>query len=224
MTALSDSGLLRILQLSSSALPVGGYAFSQGLEFAIEEKWLKNSFDVRDWIATVLDHTIAKTDLPLLIRLVEAFKTHDFKGVKYWNLHVLACRETLELRDAEIATGKALVKLLKGIKVEEVAVLKQSLSFVAAYAFAVSFWKIDVRVACHGFVWSWMENQVAAATKLLPLGQSAAQDILNDLIGIIPSAVSASQSASDEEIGSSLPGLAMASALHETQYTRLFRS
>ena len=69
-----------------------------------------------------------------------------------------------------------------------------------------------------------MENQVAAATKLLPLGQSAAQRILDDLIGIIPGAVSASQSASDAEIGSSLPGLAMASALHETQYTRLFRS
>ena len=224
MNTLSDLGLLRILQLSSSSLPVGGYSFSQGLEFAIEEHWLKNSFDVRDWIATVLEHAIAKTDLPLLIRLVEAFENQDLKGVEYWNLHVLACRETLELREAEIATGKALVKLLKGIKVDQALVLKESLTFVAAYALAVSFWKIDVRVACHGFVWSWMENQVAAATKLLPLGQSAAQDILNDLIGLIPGAVSASQSASDEEIGSSLPGLAMASALHETQYTRLFRS
>ena len=224
MNALSDLGLLRILQLSSSALPVGGYSFSQGLEFAIEKHWLRNSSDVRDWIATVLEHAIAKTDLPLLIRLVEAFKTHDFKGVRYWNLHVLACRETLELREAEIATGKALVKLLKGIKVCQGTAPKDSLTFVAAYAFAVSFWKIDVRVACHGFVWSWMENQVAAATKLLPLGQSAAQRILDDLIGMIPGAVSASQSASDAEIGSSLPGLAMASALHETQYTRLFRS
>ena len=67
MNALSDLGLLRILQLSSSALPVGGYSFSQGLEFAIEKHWLRNSSDVRDWIATVLEHAIAKTDLPLLI-------------------------------------------------------------------------------------------------------------------------------------------------------------
>ena len=70
----------------------------------------------------------------------------------------------------------------------------------------------------------WAENQVLAAIKLIPLGQTAGQKILSSVIKIIPDQVLTGLSLNDEEIGYTAPGQAIASALHETQYTRLFRS
>jgi len=69
-----------------------------------------------------------------------------------------------------------------------------------------------------------LENQVAAATKLVPLGQTSAQRLLGEMQRDIPAAIDYSEALEDNAIGASLPALAMASAWHETQYSRLFRS
>jgi len=78
--------------------------------------------------------------------------------------------------------------------------------------------------ACSGYCWTIIENQVMAATKLLPMGQTAAQALLYELSEAVQDCVTHSSQIADDEIGLSLPGLAMASAKHETQYSRLYRS
>ena len=75
-----------------------------------------------------------------------------------------------------------------------------------------------------GYLWSWSENQVLAAIKLVPLGQSAGQRLLHALAGAIPAIVSDAATITDAAIGVGVLGPTMASVLHETQYTRLFRS
>ena len=70
----------------------------------------------------------------------------------------------------------------------------------------------------------WAENQVLAAIKLVPIGQTSGQKILSSAIEIIPALVSKGFALKDEDIGYTAPGQGIASALHETQYTRLFRS
>jgi urease accessory protein len=97
-------------------------------------------------------------------------------------------------------------------------------SYVAMFACACTAWKISPEDALQGLLWSWCENQVAAAIKLVPLGQTTGQQLLSDLQIQIPDCVQTGLALSDDEIGFTLPGLGIASAQHEAQYSRLFRS
>ena len=221
---ITDIRLLRLLQLSSASLPVGGYSFSQGLEYAIDHGWIKNSADVAAWLRFVMNESLAQVDLPLLRRLAHAAQNDDTKAFTYWNAYSLACRETMELRLTDTAMGDALVRLLIQLHISIPQSKKGTISFVSAFAIAATHWHIEPKAMSIGYVWSWLENQVAAATKLVPLGQTNAQQLLVDIGEEISSVIDAAQFMSDEDIGSSLSGLAMASSWHETQYSRLFRS
>jgi urease accessory protein len=228
MATITDRSLLRLIQLSSASLPVGGYSFSQGLEYAIEAGWLKDQQAVKEWMSMLMLESIAYVDLPILIRLMHSLEESHSEKFIYWNASVLACRETDELLLTETAMGEALSRLLKNLDIDlPVAPEKfsqQDLSFIAGFAVAAHHWNISADNAAVGYLWSWMENQVAAATKLVPLGQTMAQQLLVDLGEMVDEVIALSQTVDDENIGSCLPGMAMASCWHETQYSRLFRS
>ncbi|MGH1440047.1 MAG: urease accessory protein UreF [Cellvibrionaceae bacterium] len=234
ITITTEPALLRLMQLSSASLPVGGYSFSQGLEYAVELDWLTNKEQTADWLQLVMHESIARVDLPLLIRLIDAVQKKEASQFMYWNATVLACRETKELLLTETAMGAALVRLLRDMNIESGALYfgqpntvqqsNQKISFAAAFAVAAVNWNIGQEAILIGYLWSWIENQVAAATKLVPLGQTAAQKLLLELSEQSTSVIEKASAIKDNEIGASLPGLAMASAWHETQYSRLFRS
>ncbi len=228
--SITETGLLKLLQLSSASLPVGGYAFSQGLEYAVDQQWLSTPDDVRDWLQVQLQHSLARVDAPLLQRMLTALRNRDSAAFEHWNKSALACRETKELLLTDTAMGEALWRLLRQLRVSEPWTTGQeygatrSISFVAAFAIAACHWQVTDEAACLGYLWSWLENQVAAATKLVPLGQTQAQQLLCELQQQVPLALGTAASLADDELGASLPALAIASANHETQYSRLFRS
>ena len=91
-------------------------------------------------------------------------------------------------------------------------------------AIAAVAWKIELLPAANAYAWSWLENQVLAGVKLIPLGQVAGQRLLLELAPRIPAVCERAMRREDDEIGGMLPIVALASSLHETQYTRLFRS
>jgi urease accessory protein len=223
MAAIStDAAQLRLLHLASPCLPVGAYAFSQGLEAALELQWTATAADVQDWLALQLTHGLAHVDLPLLLRLYEALRAEDIVVVDMWNATLLACRETAELRLGDTATGAALARLLPELGIVVPAVREPA--FLTLFTLAAVRWQVPARNAALGYAWTWLENQVIAATKLLPLGQTQAQRMLSALQQQIPEALATAETLDDWQLGSSLPGLALASIHHETQYTRLFRS
>jgi len=221
--------LNRLLQLCSANLPVGGFSFSQGLEYATEMSWVNSQQTTFDWIELNLNESIARTDLTLLKRLYQTLENNDFASFKLHNQHLIACRESSELRLADVAMGKALIRLLKqldSVDSEPYSELfKQSdSSFVSVFAIAAYLFQLDLISAQSGYCWTYLDNQVAAATKLVPLGQTQAQNLLFELSDKVAGAISIANQIEDDDIGASLPRLAMASAWHETQYTRLFRS
>lgn len=221
--------LNRLLQLCSANLPVGGFSFSQGLEYATEMEWINNQKTTFDWIELNLNESIARTDLALLKRLYHALENNDFESFKLHNQHLIACRESSELRLADVAMGKALIRLLKqldGVDSEPYGELfkQPESSFVSIFTIAAYLCELDLISAQSGYCWTYLDNQVAAATKLVPLGQTQAQNLLFDLSDKVAGAISVANQIEDDDIGASLPRLAMASAWHETQYTRLFRS
>ncbi|MEX0386888.1 urease accessory protein UreF [Spiribacter onubensis] len=226
MTDLPVMAELRLWQLISPALPVGAYAYSAGLETAIESGWVNDADSLQHWVAGQLEAGLAGLDLPILRRLHRAWARDDHGAVAIWTARLLASRESAELRSEDVHIGRALARLLDSLGVEAAAVLDRgnAVSLATAFALAAHAWDIPVDAACRGYAWAWCENQVAAAVKLIPLGQSDGQWALANISEAIPAAVNAAAALPDEEIGATTPGLAMASSWHETQYTRLFRS
>lgn len=222
--ATTDISLLRLLQLSSVGLPVGGFAFSQGMEYAIDQGWVKNKAEVSDWIGLQLQQSVARIDLPVLQRCMAAAKQQDTERLIELNDLILACRETKELRLNDTAMGEALFRLLGSLQIDTPFKRLDEMSFVTLFAIAASHWSLKPDLASLGFAWSWLENQIAAATKLVPLGQTQAQELLGELQTDIRQAIAMSLTIEEDRIGAGLPAIAIASAQHETQYSRLFRS
>jgi len=228
-TSQSPLRLNRLLQLCSANLPVGGFSFSQGLEYAVEMGWIHDPASTKDWISFNLAQSIACTDLALLRRLQKSLVDDDFASFHRWNQHALACRESNELYLADVAMGKALMRLLKDIKGIDnqhyTDLIKQKeISFVSAFALSAYLFGLELTAIQSGFCWAYIDNQVAAATKLVPLGQTQGQNLLFELTEQVEQVIQQANQIEDDNIGASLPRLAMASAWHETQYTRLFRS
>lgn len=226
ITTTMDKQLLHLLHLVSPALPVGAYAYSQGQEYAVEQGYLTDSVSAGAWIEGILCHSLAGLDLPILIRCLRAWQNEDLQQVKAWNRYLRACRESAELELEDQQMGRALMRLLDSMAVTAARAWPRSeaVCFVTAFALAGYHWAIALDSLMQGFCWSWLENQVAAATKLVPLGQTQAQQLLLSLMPSVPLACDRAMALNDDELGSGLPGLALLSAQHETQYSRLFRS
>lgn len=218
--------LLHLLHMVSPALPIGAYAYSQGLESAIEQGWLNNESEIEEWLGQVLCEGVAKLDAPVLLRCHRALLLQDWLAVARWNNWILACRETRELLLEDQQLGIALQRLLLSLGAADAdhSAFGNKPAFVSQFALACVDWGIDEGDAISGFCWSWLENQVAAATKIVPLGQTQAQKMLLSLMERIADASAMALTIEDEDMGISLPGVTMASATHEQQYSRLFRS
>jgi urease accessory protein len=214
--------LAKLLQLASPALPVGAYSYSGGLESAVEAGVVKDAATAEQWIGDVLEHGVARMEAPIMFSFVSGFAEKDLLKVKEKNEIFLASRETAELRAETVQMGYSLNRLLKDLGAGEVPV--EEPSFPAAFAFAAAHWKIEPEAALQGYLWSWLENQVMAAVKAVPLGQTDGQKILLVLGERISALIPKILSMNEEDMGNFVPGLAMLSSQHETQYSRLFRS
>jgi urease accessory protein len=226
MSQANSHSLLALLHVSSPALPVGAFAYSQGLEYALDCGWCKNDKDVKSWIEDNLRLGFGQLDLPIYIRMFNAWQNNDSETVNDWNHTLLSFRESKELWLEDTQVGSAYVQWHLGqdpAREPLVKSIKQP-SVVSMNSLAASLNKIDLPTALIGFAWSWCENQVTSASKALPLGQTQAQQILQTLIPVIADVCEQATKIEDDDIGTGLMGLAIASSLHEQQYSRLFRS
>lgn len=220
------TALVRLLQLASPALPVGAYSYSQGLEAAVDAGIVHDAASAERWIGDVMALSLATMEGPLLDRLMAASSCGDTRALQRWNEEMLASRESAELRAETAQMGYSLRKLLVELDVPGADTLMAfpEISFTTAFAFAAGAWKIDAHDALAAYLWSWLENQVMAALKSVPLGQTDGQRILMGLGARIPAICQQALQLGDDELANFAPGLAILSARHETQYTRLFRS
>lgn len=217
--------LIRLLHLASPALPIGSFAFSQGLEWMIDCGALRDEDRLRDWWQGLLLEGLARSDLAVLWRLQAAWSRGDDERVRHWNDELLASRETHELFEEDRHVGRALVKLLVSLEIDGAAAWRQrDTALATAWALASVRWGIPADSSLLGYAWAWLENQIVVAGKVLPLGQTPAQRLLLALTPTLVAACEKARTVPDEDIGAALPGWVMASALHETQYSRLFRS
>jgi urease accessory protein len=218
--------VLRLLQLTSPALPIGAYNFSQGLEWAVEATWVRDEASVLQWCRGLLTHSLGTLDVPMLLHIHAALEAADEPRARRLSAELLASRETAELRAEERHLGRALAKVLIELRVAgaETWLNARETTHAALFALAAIHGGIGREAMAQGYLWAWCENQVLAAVKLLPLGQSAGQRILDALLQDIPAVAAQAALTTHGQIGTSAPRAAMGSAWHEGQYSRLFRS
>ncbi len=216
--------LLRLLQLASPALPIGAYAYSRGLESAVHFGWVSSERDAACWISGTLERSLATLEGPVFLRMHRAFSVDDLEAVTYWNAFLSATRESRELALEDRQLGRALSRVLVEQGVEHAAAWSKHGGYATLFALATAHWKVDAISGLSAFLFAFVENQVSCAVKLVPLGQTAGQRILSGLLPDIDRLAHAAPALEDGELGSFTPRVALGSALHETQYTRLFRS
>jgi urease accessory protein len=217
---------LRLLQLVSPSLPVGAFSYSQGLEAAVESGAIHDAASATRWIGDVLELSLAGMEAPLFLRMASAWRAGDGALAARWNAELVASREGAELRAETLQMGYSLRRLAHELEVPGAAALDAigELSYPAAFAFVAAAWDIDAREALAAYLFAWIENQALAALKSVPLGQTDGQRMLLALAGRIPALVERAAALGDDELCNFAPGLALACARHETQYSRIFRS
>jgi len=218
--------MLRLLQLASPALPIGAFAYSQGLEQATLLGWVKDEPTASRWIEGVLTEVLPRLDLPVLAASYAAWSSGDLARVQQLSAFLHACRESAELGAEDRHLGAALARVLYGLGVPEAEpwIIDPDATFAGLFSLAAVHFEIPLHSAALGFLFTWLENQVAAATRLIPIGHIAAQRVLSQVLLALPAAVAHGLSIPISAAGFLAPGLAIASALHETTYSRLFRS
>ena len=225
----SPTALLQLLWLASPALPVGGFSYSEGLESAIETGAVSDEASVSAWLLDQLQLGLGRGELPLLAQAIAAWQAHDAQRVTALNHWMLATRETGELRRQAEQMGRSMLEWLRqrapdDARVAILAQLSPAPTWPVAFALAAAQSGAEPRDALLAFGFGWAENMVQAALKAVPLGQSAGQRILGARAAALPAIVDAALGLPDDERQAFTPMLAILSAQHETQYSRVFRS
>ncbi len=220
--------LLRLLQLASPALPVGGFSYSEGIEAAVAHQLVHDEASAQTWLVDHLHLVQSRSELPVIAQAISAWQRHDEQQLRNLNDWVIQTRESFEMRLQTEQMGRSLLIWLRNQTDAEPLRMKtcEELppTWPLAFALALSTHDIPVRQGLIAAAFGWAENMVQATIKAVPLGQLSGQRILAALATEIPSAVDHAMQVTTENRQAFSPRLAILSARHETQYSRLFRS
>jgi len=220
--------MLQLMWLASPALPVGGFSYSEGLEAAIDHGQVVDELSCTQWLVDQLLITQARADMSALVQALTAWSMLDIPRLQALNTWVLCTRESSEMRLQTLQMGRSLLDWLRNLdwvpadKLEVLAQLPPS--YPLAYALALSGTQARPEQALQAYAFGWAENMTQAALKAVPLGQNSGQRMLAELARHIPEAIQTALQQSDDTRQAFSPMLAILSARHETQYSRLFRS
>lgn len=224
---MSATRLLSLLQLASPTLPVGAYSYSEGLEALIEQGTISTGQSLAGWLIQELALGSIRLEAAVMLRAYRLVQAEDWMGVVGWNDWLSAARETEELRQQSWQMGNSLIRLLQDLQSGWLSAVKHwptPCNFAIAFGLAAAHWQIPQEAAALGYLSSWATNIVSAGVRLVPLGQTQGQQIVLELHPHLAETAQSVLTLSDDQLTSCSWGLALASMVHETQYSRLFRS
>jgi urease accessory protein len=225
---MHDSSLMQLMWLASPALPIGGFSYSECLEAAVNAELVTTESEASEWLVEQLHTTLARADLAVIAQAITAWRATDHARIAELNAWVLQTRESSELRAQTEQMGRSLLEWLRNHTTatpSQIDLLAtQQPTYPLAFALAASATAAPLRDCLLAYAFGWAENMMQAAIKSVPLGQSAGQRILSALTANIPAAIDHASTLDDDSRQAFSPMLAILSAQHEVQYSRLFRS
>ncbi|MFK7965150.1 MAG: urease accessory protein UreF [Burkholderiaceae bacterium] len=236
---MNTLGQLALMRLASPALPIGGFSYSQGLESAIEARWVTDTESLAQWLLDALSLNVGQYEAPMVFSMARAVRAENPGLAEQLNDDYLASRETAELHAETCQMGYSLLRLLAGLsETSQVNAVRRAMpaqasnwidqerpaSLPFAWAMASNYFNLLPAQSLSAYAWAWLENQVAAAIKAVPLGQQAGQIVFDRVQPALANALEEASAMSPSDLSNFAPGAALASTWHETQYSRLFRS
>lgn len=234
--------LLATLQLSSPALPVGSFSYSQGLEAAVETKLVTDEMSLIHWLKSGLTQNFGTLELPIWCMQHRHWSEGDTAAALSLDQWFLATRETRELlleteqmgwsaqaliKDLWLSDQSSVEQIEKGVGLPPwVAELnaQRPVSYPSVMAALSVIEQVPIQMGCVAYAFAWVEAQVMAGSKAIPLGQASMQRCLRQLRSDCLTAASRALTFQFNQLQTFSPGLACLSSRHEEQYTRLFRS
>ncbi len=224
----STPALLQLIWLASPALPIGGFSYSEGLEAAIDHGFVHDEHSAAAWLVDQLHITQSRGDMAVLGEMIIAWQRRDDPRLQTLSQWVHATRESAELRLQSEQMGRSMLEWLRNqdaIDADTIALCNRWVpTYPLMFALALSRTGADIEQCLQAYAFGWAENMVQAALKSVPLGQNSGQRILTKLAQHIGPAVRHAMQVNDDTRQAFSPMLAILSAQHETQYSRLFRS
>jgi urease accessory protein len=213
------TGLVRLLTWLSPAFPTGAFAYSHGLEWAVETHDISNGSTLLEWLSVVIAHGSARTDTILLRHAHRA--AADPSTLKDIAALALATAASRERRDEALAQGRAFLRAAANWAVPD---LPEDTPYAVAVGAVAGTHGIDEHQTACAYLQTFVNNLISAAVRLVPLGQTTGLQTLAALESLILDTAAASKTATLDDLGGCAFRSDLAAMRHETQYTRLFRS
>jgi urease accessory protein len=226
---LSERALYQLLAWNSPAYPTGAFSYSHGLEWAVEEGSVKNVGQLVDFIEAVLTRGGGWVDAVLFVHTWRAASISDQAVDEIAQLGA-AFRGTAETALESLQQGTAFLQItrqawphpaLEGFARRNAG---RGMAHSVVVGLTCSVHAIALQPALSAYLQAVAANLVSAGVRLIPLGQTQGQLAVARLLALIERVAELASRVDLEDLGTAAPGLERCSALHETQYTRLFRS
>lgn len=219
--------LSRLLQLASPLLPVGGYSYSEGLETLISQTKISDRSSLQTWVEYELQAGAIRIEAAVMDRAYLAASQGDLVSLQYWDRWLSAMREPEEMRHQSWQMGGSLTKLAIELtpEIQELfSALDRPCHYAIAFGITAQSWQIDRHATILAYIQCWATSQIGVGVKLIPLGQTAGQQMLWQLLSQLDLLAQTIPTLADDELYACTWGSSLASMQHETLYSRLFRS
>tara|TARA_R110000772_G_scaffold49123_6_gene112824 strand:- start:137342 stop:138016 length:675 start_codon:yes stop_codon:yes gene_type:complete len=224
---MDSASLYRLLAWLSPGYPVGAFAYSHGLEWAVETGAVADRAGLERWLRDLLAHGGAWSDAVLFACAHDAAAAGDGAALAEINDLAVALCPTSERRLETTAQGNAFLLATRASwpwDGDDADLIPGDCAYPVAVAWAAAGHGVPLAPALHAFVHAVAANLISAGVRLIPLGQTDGQRVLAALEPDVAAVAAAAGAASLDDAGGCAFLSDAAAMRHETQYTRLFRS
>jgi urease accessory protein len=213
------AAIMRLLTWLSPGFPTGAYAYSHGLEWAVETNDIRDGATLTGWLDDVIGQGSARADTILLRHAHRA--ANDPESLRNVVALALATAAGRERHDEALSLGRAFLRAASGWGLPD---LPEDTPYAVAVGAMAGAHGIDEDITATAYLQTLASNLISAAVRLVPLGQTTGLHTLAALEPVILHTAAATKSATLDDLGGCAFRSDLAAMRHETQYTRLFRS
>jgi urease accessory protein len=217
---------IELLIWLSPAFPVGAFAFSHGLEMAVERGWVTTRHALEDWLADVVEHGSLRTDVILLAAAWRAAESADGEALRQANDWACALQPSAERHLETVTQGASFVAAIRAAWPAPRLDLmpEEHIAYPVAVGAVAALHGMPLEATALAYGVAFVSNFASAAIRLGVIGHSDGQRVVAVLLPKLQALAYRSCHLTLDEIGSATLRADLASLFHETQYSRLFRS